>query len=72
MSSLNFGGGSRVSPAFTDLDFDGDLDLAVGFNSVDINLVSFGTIRYFRNDNGTFTVLTGEANPFNNLVLPPS
>ena len=55
-------GGSNISPAFIDLDGDGDLDVVAGQN--------YGNIRVFRNEgNGTFAEQTGTANPFNGVSL---
>ncbi len=49
--------GSFSSPTFADVDKDGDLDAFIGEYD--------GTIFYFQNDGGTFTEITGAANPFN-------
>ncbi|HEX8194279.1 MAG TPA: FG-GAP-like repeat-containing protein [Allosphingosinicella sp.] len=51
----------RASPAFTDYDLDGEQDLAVG--------AADGTIRYFQNDLGIFTEVSGPANPFGSIAL---
>jgi hypothetical protein len=51
--------GDKATPAFADIDKDGDLDAFVG--SAD------GTIRYYRNTNGSYAQVTGTANPFNGL-----
>ena len=54
-----FGGAFRSSPSFVDLDDDGDMDAVIG----NIN----GVLRAFENIGGTFTELTGGANPFNGV-----
>ena len=52
--------GSGSAPSFGDLDQDGDRDVVFG--------AADGTLRSFRNNgNGTFTELTGAANPFNGV-----
>ncbi|MFN4257590.1 MAG: FG-GAP-like repeat-containing protein, partial [Saprospiraceae bacterium] len=53
--------GGLSAPSFADLDGDGDSDMIVGSDS--------GTFRVFRNDDGTFTELTGAANPFAGIVV---
>ncbi|MEG4633611.1 FG-GAP-like repeat-containing protein [Microcoleus sp. AR_TQ3_B6] len=50
----------RAAPTFADIDKDGDLDAFVGTN--------LGTIRYYQNNGGTFTELSGTANPLNSVV----
>jgi Ca2+-binding RTX toxin-like protein len=52
--------GYRSAPTFADIDSDGDLDAFVGTNT--------GPIRYYQNNGGTFTELTGTANPLNGVV----
>ncbi len=47
------------SPAFADIDGDGDMDAFVGSYQQNIT--------YLRNDDGVFTVVTGEENPFNGI-----
>jgi hypothetical protein len=47
------------TPTFADLDGDGDLDAFIG--------ESDGNINFFRNDGGTFSEITGAANPFNGV-----
>ncbi len=49
--------GSFSTPTFADVDGDGDLDAFIGEQN--------GNINYFENDGGTFTEITGAANPFN-------
>ncbi|NJL14194.1 MAG: VCBS repeat-containing protein [Microscillaceae bacterium] len=65
-----------ASPAFADLDGDGDQDLLLGQFSgtygVGVSYTSARTIRYFRNSGGTFTEQTGTANPFNGLEFGSS
>ncbi|BAS59688.1 hemagglutinin/hemolysin-like protein [Leptolyngbya boryana NIES-2135] len=51
--------GDKATPAFADIDKDGDLDAFVGSSD--------GTIRYYRNTSGTFAQVTGTANPFNGI-----
>jgi hypothetical protein len=48
--------GSYSAPVFADLDKDGDQDLFIG--------ESDGTINYYKNNNGTFALTVGSANPF--------
>ncbi len=49
--------GVYSSPTFADVDGDGDLDAFIGEQN--------GNINYFENDSGTFTEITGAANPLN-------
>ncbi|MBD0308722.1 MAG: VCBS repeat-containing protein [Microcoleus sp. T1-bin1] len=61
-SANPFGGvnvGFRSAPTFADIDKDGDLDAFVG--------TDLGTIRYYQNNGGTFTELSGTANPLNGV-----
>jgi Ca2+-binding RTX toxin-like protein len=55
--------GDSISPAFADLDGDGDLDAIVGER--------YGTLYYFKNTgsrtNPVYTAQTGVANPFNGI-----
>ena len=51
--------GAASKPGFFDIDEDDDLDLFVRSNNFEI--------KYFRNDEGTFTEQIGSANPFNFL-----
>ncbi|MFN7104873.1 MAG: FG-GAP-like repeat-containing protein, partial [Pseudorhizobium sp.] len=51
--------GYYSSPSFVDLDGDGDLDAVVGNND--------GVLAAFRNTGGSFTPLTGAANPFDGI-----
>ncbi|MBD0311443.1 MAG: VCBS repeat-containing protein, partial [Microcoleus sp. T3-bin5] len=53
--------GNYSSPTFADLDSDGDLDAIIGTGG--------GTISYYQNTGGTFTQLTGTANPFNGVSV---
>ncbi|MBD1939041.1 putative Ig domain-containing protein [Microcoleus sp. FACHB-68] len=48
------------APALADIDLDGDLDAFIGTSSN-------GTIRYYRNDGGTFSEQIGTSNPFNGV-----
>jgi hypothetical protein len=51
--------GAASDPAFVDLDDDGDMDVVVG--------ELYGTIKYFENDGGSFSELTGTDNPFDGI-----
>ena len=51
--------GDYSTPAFVDLDGDGDLDLVSGNGS--------GALLAFENDGGAFTALVGSANPFDGV-----
>jgi len=58
-----FNGGDTayfLAPAFADLDLDGDFDAFIGSSS---------GIAYLKNDNGTFTEVTGASNPLNGVIL---
>lgn len=68
----------EVSPAFADLDGDGDMDLFLGQNGsyVDYDNQSWRGIEYYRNDDGVYTRQTGawdsaskEGNPFDGISL---
>ncbi|MBA7528878.1 hypothetical protein ES705_21070 [subsurface metagenome] len=50
---------SYASPAFVDVDDDGDPDLLVGENT--------GEVFYFKNDGGTFNAVVGPSNPFDGI-----
>ena len=52
---------ARVSPAFIDLDSDGDLDAFAGLND--------GTVLYYRNDDGSMTLVKGAENPFDGIRI---
>ncbi|MBW4680304.1 MAG: tandem-95 repeat protein [Microcoleus vaginatus WJT46-NPBG5] len=52
--------GSCSRPAFADIDTDGDLDAFIGLDD--------DTVRYYRNDGGTFNEQTGTNNPLNVVV----
>ncbi|NND31401.1 MAG: T9SS type A sorting domain-containing protein [Saprospiraceae bacterium] len=55
---------ARISPAFVDIDSDGDLDAFAGLNS--------GFVLYYRNDDGAFTLVNGAENPFNGIKIGDS
>ncbi|MDB5470874.1 MAG: hemagglutinin/hemolysin-like protein, partial [Caulobacter sp.] len=51
--------GTNAAPAFWDFDTDGDQDMLLGLGD--------GTIRYYRNDAGTYVQQTGANNPLNGI-----
>jgi|GEM_PF-1271032 len=53
--------GGNATPAISDWDLDGDQDILVGNNR--------GKIEYFRNDEDSFTELTGDENPFDEVQV---
>lgn len=53
--------GAEGAPYFVDIDGDGQLDALLGGK--------YGTsLTYYKNDNGTFNLVTGPTNPFENIV----
>jgi hypothetical protein len=63
LDSISLGMDSYPSPAFADLDYDGDLDAFIGESN--------GTIHYYRNNgsryNPSFSEVTGASNPFDGV-----
>ena len=55
---------ARVSPAFIDLDADGDLDAFAGLSN--------GTVLYYRNDDGALVLANGAENPFEGVRIGDS
>ncbi|MCB0686634.1 MAG: T9SS type A sorting domain-containing protein [Saprospiraceae bacterium] len=52
---------ARISPAFVDLDGDGDLDAFTGLSN--------GTVSYYRNDEGALVLANGAENPFDGVKI---
>ncbi|MBR8829411.1 MAG: VCBS repeat-containing protein [Gomphosphaeria aponina SAG 52.96 = DSM 107014] len=53
--------GANATPTRVDLDGDGDEDVLIGN--------SYGTLQYFRNDEDSFTEVTGSENPFEGINI---
>jgi hypothetical protein len=51
--------GLSSTTTLADIDKDGDLDAFIG--------EAYGTIKFYRNDSGTFTSVTGTGNPFDGM-----
>lgn len=52
---------ARISPAFVDLDSDGDLDAFAG--------IATGHVLYYRNDDGSLILTNGSENPFDGVRI---
>jgi len=59
LSNIYTGDTSGYSLAFADIDYDGDLDLAIGSQK--------GTIEFYLNTDGRYTKQVGSAHPFKNV-----
>ena len=53
--------GDNSTPAFVDIDDDGDMDCFIGEKN--------GNFNFYRNDGGPFTLVTGGANPLNGFTI---